>query len=226
MAKQFTKKEQYTFWSKNTESFKGDIISVIILNLTKKYIGRSVLDAGAGSGSLLLKLRELLKDRKIIGIDLAPKHKLVQKGDCTNLKFKDKEFDTYISTDVIEHLGDKDLNKCISEANRVLKVNGYAIFSTLNNENLDKNEVICPECGSRFHRWGHCQLFTVKRIKELFSKKGFTIEYIKITNLVFLVKYGFIAKLFYLMRLNKVIKKVENLNNDILFVVQKSHDIK
>lgn len=34
-------------------------------------------------------------------------------------------------------------------------------------ENLKLSEVICPECGNLFHRWGHLQSFSEERLNSL-----------------------------------------------------------
>ncbi len=168
--KQFNKTEQQRYWSGVEDPpFKAELISGVVLSLAKFYIGKNAIDVGAGSGALLRSFQEKYKNkRRIVGIDLVPKSEDVQQGDCTNLQFEDGSFDTCFVTDVIEHMSDSDLSKCLNEANRVLKIGGHGVFTTLNNERLNEATVTCPECGCKFHRTGHCQVFDEARIRTLF----------------------------------------------------------
>jgi 2-polyprenyl-3-methyl-5-hydroxy-6-metoxy-1,4-benzoquinol methylase len=54
--------------------FAGDTNAREIIRLSKQYIGNRVLDIGAGSGALIERLPNA------IGIDLAPKHPRIIKG--------------------------------------------------------------------------------------------------------------------------------------------------
>ncbi len=218
--KQFTTDEQVTFWNGNEEPFKGDSVSKIILMLAKKYIGKNAIDVGGGSGALLENFHQMFKGKKIIAIDLAPKHPKVLEMDCTKIKYPDSSFDTIFCTDVIEHLSDEDLDKCLAELNRVLKEGKYGIFSTINDENLMTNQVTCPDCGIKFHKWGHCQIFTESRIKKLFKKNGFEIIKIKKLNLGFLAKAHFLARTFYFFKLERIFK-IKLFVNDLFFIVKK-----
>jgi len=218
--KQFDKAEQIKFWKGNAESFKADLISKVILSLSRPYIGKKVIDSGAGSGALLKDFKRKYKNKNIIGVDLVPKGPNVEIGDCTDLKFDSGSFDTYFCTDVIEHLSNDHLDKCLSEANRVLKIGGHAIFTTLYNENLNTSTVTCPECECKFHRWGHCQSFTISRIKKLFSDKGFKLVKVRKTNLGLLFRFRFIANMIYFFHFDKFLK-LGFLNSDLFFVVKK-----
>jgi len=121
--KQFNQKEQIRFWTNFKGVQKGHASSSVIFRLTRKYLGKKILDAGAGDGTLATLLSEKLTSAKITAIDLAPQNKIVNKGNCTKLDFPKNSIDTYLATDLIEHLSNKDLISCLKEANRVL-VNG------------------------------------------------------------------------------------------------------
>ena len=222
--KQFNKNEQLKFWKGHEESFKGDVISEVILSLSRKYIGKNAIDIGAGSGALFEHFHNRFKKKKILAVDLVPKNSKIIEGDCTNLKYTNNSFDTLFSTDVIEHLSDEDLNKCLNEANRVLKKNGYGMYTTINNEKLNNSIVTCPECGVKFHRWGHCQVFTESRIRKLFKMHGFKIVKVRKINLDLLSKFGILAKIFYFLKLEKVMK-FKFLTSDLFFIVNKIKDI-
>ncbi len=224
--KQFDRTEQDKFWATQKPPYKGDLVSEVTVSLAKRYIGKNVIDIGAGSGALVKSFRRKYKDKKnILGVDISPKSEEIQKGDCTNLQFEDSSFDTCFATDLIEHLSDNDLDKFLNEANRILKKSGYGIFNTINNENLRKAMVTCPECGCTFHRTGHCQVFDEDRITALFSGKGFRVVKIRKLNLGYMAMFKFFASVFYFLHLDRLFR-VELLTRDMFFVVRKEKDLK
>jgi SAM-dependent methyltransferase len=223
--KQFNRTEQDKFWNTQKPPYKGDLVSEVILSLAKRYIGKNAIDIGAGSGALMRSFKQKYKDNKsIVGVDISPKSEEIQQGDCTKLPFTDGSFDPCFATDLIEHLSDTDLNKFLNEANRILINNGYGIFNTINNENLRKSMVTCPECGCTFHRTGHCQVFDENRIRTLFSDKGFKVVKIRKLNLGYVSMFKFFASLFYFLHLDRLFK-VKLLTGDMFFVVRKEKNL-
>jgi len=206
--KQFNKEEQERFWKGFPDGvdYKGDAISEILISQSKHYLGKSVLDIGGGTGSLLREIRKRHPDVEVQAIDLAPKSEDVQVGDCTSLQFKDNSFDTIFCTDVIEHLSDEDLQKCLGEVRRVLRPGGYGVFTTLNQEDLLAATVSCPECGCTFHRYGHCQSFSEEDLVTLFEEKGFAVERINSLNFNLLSSFPLLMKMLYSLGLHKIIK--------------------
>ena len=223
--KQFNRTEQDKFWATQKPPYKGDLVSEVTLSLAKRYIGDNAVDIGAGSGALMRSFRKKYKDKKsIVGIDISPKSEEIRQGDCTNLPFEDGSFDTCFATDLIEHLSDTDLGKFLNEANRILKTNGYGVFNTINNENLRKAMVTCPECGCTFHRTGHCQVFDEGRIRNLFSSRGFKVVKVRKVNLGYMSMFKFFASLFYFLHFDRLFK-VELLTRDMFFVVRKQRNL-
>ena len=218
--RQFNKIEQLTFWRGHEEAFKGGVVARGVLSLASKYIGKNALDIGAGDGALVDHFHNLFRDKRIWAMDLVPKSQEVMAGDCTSLQYASNSFDTLFCTDVIEHLSDEDLDKCLREASRVLQKNGYGIFATLNNENLSKSMVTCPECGVKFHRYGHGQVFTESKIKKLFASSGFQVVTVRKINLHLLSLFGVAARIFYFLRLESVVP-FKWLTADLFFVVKK-----
>ncbi|MBU0898222.1 MAG: class I SAM-dependent methyltransferase [Nanoarchaeota archaeon] len=212
--KEFHENDQERFWSDYNEEFSGDLVSNVVIRMSRKYIGKRILDVGAGSGALAKKVNAT-------AIDLVPKGGNVIKGDCTNLQFENHAFDTVFCTELIEHLNDQDLEKCLKEINRVLKPDCYAVFTTNYDENLKASTVTCPDCGSRFHKWGHCQSFSEKRIKDLLIKEGFEIVELKKLNLGFVAVFNFLAKIFYKTRMDKLFKN-KMLQKNLFIVARKS----
>ena len=206
-----------TVFKNDTIPQKGTVVSEAVINLSKKYTKLPIIDLGAGSGALINRLARKYGSIACTGIDLYPKGENVIEGDITNLLRPDNSAQTVFCTDVIEHLDTPDLTAAISETYRILKPGSYAIFTTIANENLLRNYITCPGCGNQFHRRGHCQTFTKKDIYRLFT--GFEIVEIRETKLHLEATFGsFLAKMFYLFKLDKLVKFHEK---DLFIVVRK-----
>jgi len=87
---------------------------------------------------------------------------------------KDDFADLILLTEVIEHLDDNFLESILSECYRILKPGGKFFITTPNNEQLEREKTMCPECGCKFHRWQHMRTWTARKLKEALSKFGFT----------------------------------------------------
>ncbi|MFX0132194.1 MAG: class I SAM-dependent methyltransferase [Candidatus Hodarchaeota archaeon] len=212
-------KEQIKIFSHEDFLYKGRSTSRGFLKLSKKYIGKKVLEIGGGDGSFYTLFKYKYKNKKeIISIDLVPKFKYVRKGNTTQLNFKDCHFNTVVSSDLIEHLNDRDLDKCLSEINRVLKNGGLAIINTINKEDFRKTTITCPECGHKFHRYGHRQIFSEDRIKKLLENKGFKLIKIRKINLNFYAMSTLLTKLIYLFKIDKLL---DSSRIDLFFIAEK-----
>ncbi len=220
--KQLTRDENERFWAQNADPlYKGNTVSNVIVEIAGPYLGKKILDVGAANGALLDAVDTYSRGHaEITGIDLAPKTKRVLKGDCTQLQFESNTFDNCFMTDVIEHLSDVDLDKALSEMNRVLKPGGYSIITTINNEDLALSQVNCPQCQRSFHRWGHSQTFDEKRLASVLEAKGFEIVQVKKTNLAILAKWKVLAKIAYKLKAHNFYK-TETLTNDLICIARK-----
>jgi SAM-dependent methyltransferase len=208
LKKNWDKKDTLNFWEKNEADYAGDISAPEILKMSKKYIGNKVLDIGAGSGALI----NLIPNS--IGLDIAPKQPDIIKGDITDMPFEDQSFDTIFATEILEHLDNNTLNKGIAEINRILKKEGHLIMTVPYNENLSQNTVSCPDCGTKFHRWGHIQIFDENNITRLL-KDDFKV--IKIKKL----PIGFNANYKVLKHFRWIIERFGFLKDQNLFLVAK-----
>lgn len=154
------------------DSYQAEANSKIFVPLVKKYIKDSILDVGAGDGSLLKHLKKS-GYKSLEGIELEPKNSFVTKGTVTDIPFNENQFNTVVSTEVFEHLELEQINAGLDEIKRVLKDGRYLILTVPYNENLNDNSVCCPDCGGEFHRYGHLQSFDETRLSDIIKAKGF-----------------------------------------------------
>jgi ubiquinone/menaquinone biosynthesis C-methylase UbiE len=107
-----------------------------ILNIAGVKEYGKLLDIGCGNGDISESFRR--DGAVVIGIDPNPKI-LPQKSECTflvmdgtDLKFPNFSFDTIIINDVLEHVSYYKAKKLLSEAKRVLKLDGKIYISVMN----------------------------------------------------------------------------------------------
>lgn len=145
--------------------------------------GVKVLNIGVGTG----RLEEMLVRKGIDVYTLDPSETSIKRirhliglgeekakvGYAQAIPFPDASFDFVVMSEVLEHLSDEVLSTALLEVHRVLKEHGYFIGTVPADENLRESLVVCPSCGSRFHRWGHVQSFSAQRLitclKSVFS---------------------------------------------------------
>jgi SAM-dependent methyltransferase len=170
-----------------------------ILNYINRHVklGRleSVLDFGCGPGHLIEHLLKIVGRGKVFGIDYSKeaveqvnhnfsKHKSFAKAvwaDSMPSSFADNSMDMVISIEVIEHLDDKQLEGVFKEIYRILKPGGFVIITTPNEEDLQANKTICPECGSIFHRWQHVRTWSAESLEAYLSSAGFKTRLVNAT---------------------------------------------
>ena len=183
------------YHQRSGRGYAGDISSPEILRLSRKYLGKEVLDVGAGSGALIKLIQNA------VGLDLVPKHPGIIKGDISDMPFGDDSFDTIFATEILEHLDDETLDKGLNEVYRVLQRRSHLIITVPYNEDLKQNMAVCPKCGAKFHRVGHMQVFDEKRMKEMLETRGFKIIKIKPLPIGFMATHKFLKHFRYFLEL-------------------------
>jgi SAM-dependent methyltransferase len=141
--------------------------------------GAAVLDIGVGDGTFErialargLRVHVIDPDGKAIErarteLGLGERAKI---GTGTALPWPDASFDVVVVSEVFEHFDDATLRGALAEANRVLGPGGRLIGTVPADELLDEQRVVCPDCGRRFHRWGHEQSFSPERLASILGE--------------------------------------------------------
>jgi ubiquinone/menaquinone biosynthesis C-methylase UbiE len=132
-------------------------------------------------------------------------------------KLPSDSFDIVFFLETVEHLTDDELFSTLNEIRRVIKNNGYLICSTRNNEILEKNHIMCPDCGCVFHRVQHIRSFTSDSLSEIIGKVGFNTHFCNAVNLQSFKEKSYLNLIRKIKRsiLNQVTEK-----NNLMFIGQ------
>lgn len=146
---------------------------------------KRVLNIGVGNGTL----ESLAKSKGVDVYSLDPSERAVenlreklgmgekaQTGYSQNIPFPDSYFDAVVMSEVLEHLDDAVLEATLDEVRRVLRVDGLFLGTVPARENLEDAIVVCPDCGLKFHRWGHRRSFDIEKLSNTISMKFLITE--------------------------------------------------
>ena len=138
------------------------IIDKAFLLSIQKYASGKLIDIGCGEKPYAKMIKPYVSEH--IGVDhqdtLHDKSHVDRFGTAYEIPAEDGEFDSAICTAVLEHL--EESNRAIQETNRVLKKNGYAIYTVPLFWHLHEE----PRDFFRFTKYG---------LKYLFEKNNFEI---------------------------------------------------
>jgi SAM-dependent methyltransferase len=148
--------------------------------LARRRLGRdggSALNIGIGPG----RLERILLERGWRVASLDPSGKALEAladvnvearcGYAQKMPFEAASFDIVIASEVLEHIPADTRKEALAEIMRVLKPGGWFIGSVPYREVLSDQEVICPDCGKVFHRWGHVSSFDIPQLHAELSHK-------------------------------------------------------
>jgi len=176
----------------------------VILRLVERNSKARILDCGCGTGDFTILLTQRTQSSEPYGVEfvedvagVAEKKGIrVHRSDLNKgLPFEDGIFDFVCANQVIEHLYETDV--FVKEVHRVLKLGGYAIFSTPNLASLHNmaallfgkqpfpahisNEIVVgtlfkPLCSRHQEGRAHLRLFACDGMKRLLEHHGFQAE--------------------------------------------------
>lgn len=144
-----------------------------VVNETFRRCGRAparVLNIGIGAGVVERTLSKrgwhvaALDPSREAAAALAREGIDARCGYAQDMPFGAASFDVVIASEVLEHINAEVREHVLAETRRVLAERGYFIGSVPYRENLADGEVICPDCGKVFHRWGHVESFDIPRL--------------------------------------------------------------
>jgi 2-polyprenyl-3-methyl-5-hydroxy-6-metoxy-1,4-benzoquinol methylase len=158
---------------------------------------RSILDYGCGQGHMLRHLLSLTDDHQYCyGIDFSvssvnrvniefsshPRFKGATFLNSDSSIISDSSMDLIFVLEVVEHLDDQHLNMMKELTYRKLKNGGHIVITTPNRENLKEGIVLCPDCGSMFHRWQHIRSWSTDSVRHEMKAAGFQTVHVNETN--------------------------------------------
>lgn len=144
-----------------------------------------IFDYGCGPGFLINEI--LQANMWAAGMDLSPetvckvnevyggRPGFIRAFTKETLLKTDMRFGTIILTEVIEHLYDADLNALLQELRDRLTPWGHVIFTTPNEEDLEKSYILCPHTGEVFHRMQHVRNWSKESLSDYLEEQGYEI---------------------------------------------------
>lgn len=175
-----------------------------------------ICDWGCGTGSFAKGL--VTKGHTVFGFDQKEVvTQIPQNSDNfirvfdTNI-IDDESLDLVYALEVIEHIIDSEVQKTFTEWKRILKNTGYLLLTTPNEENLESNSIICPNCETQFHAVQHVRAFTKVSIAKMLEKNGFKVEKVWLGEFFFVTKRGFVVNV--LRKIWFVFRKIQESRNE------------
>jgi SAM-dependent methyltransferase len=141
-----------------------------------------ILDVGCGRGMYLVPL--VLEGKNVTGLDFNQSNIELLKShnynvfccDCVeHIPTQFHNADAILCAEVLEHLTREQGNKLIKNMHLSLRPGGKLVLTVPFCEKITLNEVVCPQCENRFHRYGHLQSYeTTKQIDDQIFRVGFS----------------------------------------------------
>lgn len=162
------------FQSENPQVFRGAKPRLDYLVRRAKRIlpgGASILTIGIGDGYLERRLRQEGLRATALDPDIRAVEALIDQGIsgavgfAQAIPFDSRSFDLVIASEVLEHLDAEQGAAALTEIERVLTPGGWFLGTVPYAEDLGTGQVICPSCGTVFHRWGHHRAFNCGALK-------------------------------------------------------------
>ena len=174
------------YQNETPEGFEGALPRVRFLaeRIQRLRPGARVLNVGVGAGTferealrLGLEVSSLDPSERSIATlrDELRLGERAQVGYSQEMPFEDASFDCVVLSEVLEHLTSHVQHATLEEVRRVLAPDGLFLGTVPAEENLDQGRVVCPDCGHRFHRWGHLHSFDPTSLEELL-RRAFRVE--------------------------------------------------
>ena len=176
----------WDFESRFQKNFFTYHVGRVLVKHFRRFLSKpkKIIDYGAGAGILIEEL--LHENRQCAAIEFAPDAvRLIEskfQGNPNflgvrligNLQEWNGQFDVALLTEVVEHLYDTDLDRCLSCIRDLLVPGGMLILTTPNDEDRTKSMLMSPETGRVFHRWQHVRSWTPLTLRDSLQTRGFS----------------------------------------------------
>ncbi len=144
-----------------------------------------VLDFGCGPGYLLEKLAA--RGVECHGIEFSPeavekaRNRLsaqrvagtVELASGIPTPLESSSFDAVFFLETLEHLLEDERDTTVAELGRIVRPGGTVIVTVPNREDLDRAQVLCPDCGCRFHPMQHVSSWDRESVTAVMGEHGF-----------------------------------------------------
>jgi 2-polyprenyl-3-methyl-5-hydroxy-6-metoxy-1,4-benzoquinol methylase len=188
-------KRFWAFYSRlpgEVENFFARQVGDAVINMVRSVsrLQGSVLDYGAGDGSMTERLLELgagpvyACENHAAGVEALNKkfasHPLFKGAfESTRLPTTPgtNSVDAVFMLEVIEHLDGEAMAATLRMAQSVLRPGGLLAVTTPNDEDLDGGKVLCPDCGAVFHKIQHVKRFDSRSLTDLLGRYGFKARF-------------------------------------------------
>ena len=138
-----------------------------------------VLTIGAGDSSLEQRL--LAAGHEVTTVDLDEKTVARLRdigvtgihGSLIDVAPFDESFDVAVASEVLEHIDNAELPDSLQTLVRALRRGGLLLVTVPRQEDLARSMSMCPNCGHRYHTWGHRQSFTRESLAQNLRDAGF-----------------------------------------------------
>jgi 2-polyprenyl-3-methyl-5-hydroxy-6-metoxy-1,4-benzoquinol methylase len=164
----------WTYERRRPENFFSFQVGDVVTRRFRRYLRGRVVDYGAGAGFLV---EELLaagvqcgavefgeRAAQELGNRFDAQNGFLGAHDSVDLAEWKGSFDGAFLVEVIEHLYEEDLQKCLSAVRSLLKPDGWFIVTTPNEEDRSKNFICSPESGLLFHRFQHVRSWSAQSL--------------------------------------------------------------
>ncbi|MEC9248619.1 MAG: class I SAM-dependent methyltransferase [Pseudomonadota bacterium] len=160
----------------------------LAFHLMKKFVGHSVLDVGCGTGIAIGIYQNCLLDKKFVGCEPNDVSAEIWKrrnvnaviGSATNLPFERDEFDTVVSSHVIEHIEDH-----LTAVNEMVRVAKKRLIVVVPEGDVDSKNFGSPHL-RYYDRVSFVNLF--EDIKCV-NKRGYSLPHSHMNNLIMDIEF-------------------------------------
>lgn len=166
----------------NRGNFESNLI--FLEKLRHLTADKRILEIGSGRGAMTGELHE--RGYQVTGTEINPEYRAFAKREYgielqpvegTALPFPDEAFDVAMSFDVFEHIRDTDRH--LAEIRRVLKPDGWYLFSTPNKWTNIPFEILMQRSLTKYREY-HVALHDYRGLKNRLKKNGFDCRFLDV----------------------------------------------